>query len=98
MRAIVYLKFKLNALTRRPQIKDWEKTSLKPYIDLMEKHGLGLMEDVRREKRKAGPFSLTLKEREGANNDPIQIPLGDAIFILPLLCFNVNLSVPIHDV
>jgi DNA primase small subunit len=32
---------------------DWEKTSLKPYIDLMEKHALGLMEDVRREKHKA---------------------------------------------
>ncbi|KIM45108.1 hypothetical protein M413DRAFT_330670 [Hebeloma cylindrosporum] len=32
---------------------DWEKTSLKPYIDIMEKHSNALMDEVRREKRKA---------------------------------------------
>jgi len=33
---------------------DWEKTSLKPYIDLLDKHALSLMEEVRKEKRKTG--------------------------------------------
>ena len=50
---------------------------MKPYIDLMEKHALGLMEDVRKEKRKAGSFSLIPKERSAANSIPIQIHLGD---------------------
>ncbi|KAG6920087.1 hypothetical protein DXG01_010155 [Tephrocybe rancida] len=30
---------------------DWEKTSLKPYVDLLDKHALRLMERVRQEKR-----------------------------------------------
>ncbi|ETW77931.1 hypothetical protein HETIRDRAFT_441443 [Heterobasidion irregulare TC 32-1] len=30
---------------------DWEKTSLKPYVDMFEKHIIGLMEEVRRDKR-----------------------------------------------
>lgn len=30
---------------------DWEKTSLKPYVEMMDKHTMGLMEDVRRAKR-----------------------------------------------
>ncbi|KAF8160932.1 hypothetical protein B0H34DRAFT_795779 [Crassisporium funariophilum] len=32
--------------------KDWEKTSLKPYVDVLDKHAKGLMEEVRNEKRK----------------------------------------------
>ena len=39
---------------------DWEKTSLKPYVDLLDKHALSLMEEVRKEKRKTGiPLSNT---------------------------------------
>jgi DNA primase small subunit len=38
---------------------DWEKTSLKPYVDMMDKHALALMEEVRRNKRGNGePFTL----------------------------------------
>lgn len=33
---------------------DWEKTSLKPYIDLLDKHALSLMGEVRKERRKTG--------------------------------------------
>lgn len=33
---------------------DWEKTSLKPYVDILDKHSLKIMEDVRAEKRKMG--------------------------------------------
>ncbi|KAK7472921.1 p48 polypeptide of DNA primase [Stygiomarasmius scandens] len=30
---------------------DWERTSLKPYVDMLDKHAQGLMNEVRREKR-----------------------------------------------
>ncbi|THV06760.1 DNA primase catalytic subunit [Dendrothele bispora CBS 962.96] len=30
---------------------DWERTSLKPYVDMLDKHTQGLMNEVRREKR-----------------------------------------------
>jgi len=36
---------------------DWEKTKLKAYVDMLDKHVLGLMEEVRRTKRERG--SLT---------------------------------------
>ena len=42
---------------------DWEKTSLKPYIDLLDKHALSLMEEVRKEKRKTGNLNLSIKNR-----------------------------------
>ena len=29
---------------------DWERTSLKPYVDMLERHSMGLMEEVRRSK------------------------------------------------
>ncbi|KAI0090465.1 prim-pol domain-containing protein [Irpex rosettiformis] len=32
---------------------DWEKTSLKPYVDMMDKHAQALMEEVRKTKRGA---------------------------------------------
>ncbi|KAF8904366.1 hypothetical protein CPB84DRAFT_1772852 [Gymnopilus junonius] len=32
---------------------DWEKTSLKPYIDIMEKHAFDLMQEARKEKLKS---------------------------------------------
>ncbi|KAF5370633.1 hypothetical protein D9758_002112 [Tetrapyrgos nigripes] len=35
---------------------DWERTSLKPYVDMLDKHAQGLMEEVRREKREMGQF------------------------------------------
>jgi hypothetical protein len=31
-------------------VSDWEKTSLKPYVEMMEKHALGLMNIVRKDK------------------------------------------------
>lgn len=34
--------------------EDWEKTSLKPYINILEKHASGLMQEVRKEKLKSG--------------------------------------------
>jgi DNA primase small subunit len=40
---------------------DWEKTSLKPYVDMLDKHALRLMEEVRRSKRETGssvPISI----------------------------------------
>lgn len=33
---------------------DWERTSLKPYVDMLEKHAMGLMGEVRRVKREMG--------------------------------------------
>ncbi|KAI0302395.1 prim-pol domain-containing protein [Multifurca ochricompacta] len=30
---------------------DWEKTSLKPYVDMLEKHALGLMNEVRKDRQ-----------------------------------------------
>lgn len=29
---------------------DWERTSLKPYVDMLERHSTGLMEEVRKSK------------------------------------------------
>ncbi|TFY65278.1 hypothetical protein EVJ58_g2066 [Rhodofomes roseus] len=34
---------------------DWQKTSLKPYVDMLDRHVAALMEEVRRAKREAGP-------------------------------------------
>jgi hypothetical protein len=31
-------------------VADWEKTSLKPYIDILENHALGLMGEVRKDR------------------------------------------------
>jgi DNA primase small subunit len=33
---------------------DWEKTSLKQYVDILEMHNAGLMDEVRRVKREGG--------------------------------------------
>ena len=33
---------------------DWEKTSLKAYVDMLDKHVMGLMEETRRAKQKMG--------------------------------------------
>lgn len=56
-------------------LQDWEHTSLKPYIDFMDKHASRLLDITRREKRKAGgefcysilvfvlPFSLLFLRR-----------------------------------
>lgn len=29
---------------------DWEKTSLKPYVEMLEKHAMGLMGEVRKDR------------------------------------------------
>jgi hypothetical protein len=31
-------------------VVDWERTSLKPYVDMLDRHAMGLMEEVRRSK------------------------------------------------
>ncbi|KAJ6495604.1 hypothetical protein C8R47DRAFT_1176164 [Mycena vitilis] len=36
---------------------DWERTSLKPYVDMLDKHNQKIMEEVRRGKRGAGSLS-----------------------------------------
>ena len=33
---------------------DWEKTSLKAYVDMLDRHVMGLMEETRRAKQKMG--------------------------------------------
>ena len=33
---------------------DWERTSLKPYVEMLDRHGVELMEEVRRVKRERG--------------------------------------------
>lgn len=38
---------------------DWEKTSLKPYVEILDKHALRLMEQSRRDRRGTGSFSFT---------------------------------------
>ncbi|KAF8893864.1 DNA primase catalytic subunit [Infundibulicybe gibba] len=38
--------------------EDWEKTSLKPYIEFLDKHNLRIMEQARRDKRGTGQMSL----------------------------------------
>lgn len=37
---------------------DWEKTSLKPYIDLLDKHVAALMAETRQVKREMGTFTM----------------------------------------
>jgi DNA primase small subunit len=36
--------------------QDWEKTSLKPYVEMLEKHALGLMNVVRKDRIANGGF------------------------------------------
>jgi DNA primase small subunit len=38
-------------------ISDWEKTSLKPYVDMLEKHALSLMGEVRKDRLANGELS-----------------------------------------
>lgn len=37
-------------------VLDWEKTSLKPYVEILDKHALGLMEQLRRDRRGTGSY------------------------------------------
>ena len=47
---------------------DWERTSLKPYVDMIDRHALGLMEEVRKSKRGAGAaYSITYQLRCSAD-------------------------------
>lgn len=45
--------------TKYARTLDWEKTSLKGYVDMLDKHSLRLMEQVRQEKRALGLPSLS---------------------------------------
>lgn len=36
---------------------DWERTSLKPYVDMLDQHARGLMDETRRRKREQGKLS-----------------------------------------
>ena len=45
---------------------DWEYTSLKDYVDMLDKHVLAIMDEVRRSKRKgAGMYSPCLTIQVG---------------------------------
>ncbi len=37
---------------------DWERTSLKPYVDMLDKHVLGLLEETRKVKQKTGKWRV----------------------------------------
>ncbi|KAJ7287392.1 hypothetical protein C8J57DRAFT_1283783 [Mycena rebaudengoi] len=43
----------LDSKTESEHHSDWERTSLKPYVDMLDKHNLKIMEEVRRGKREA---------------------------------------------
>jgi DNA primase small subunit len=43
-------------------ISDWEKTSLKPYVDMLEKHALGLMAEVRKDRLENSGLSSSHSE------------------------------------
>ncbi|KAH8113747.1 prim-pol domain-containing protein [Phellopilus nigrolimitatus] len=40
-----------------PRHSDWERTSLKPYVEMLDMHVRGVMEEVRRRKREQGDVS-----------------------------------------
>ncbi|RPD54946.1 prim-pol domain-containing protein [Lentinus tigrinus ALCF2SS1-7] len=42
---------------------DWERTSLKPYVDMLDKHVMGLMEETRKVKQKMGTSTFCLLAR-----------------------------------
>ena len=42
---------------------DWEKTSLRPYVEMLEKHAQTIMGDVRRVKREQGKFDFAFIAR-----------------------------------
>ncbi|PSR80618.1 hypothetical protein PHLCEN_2v6687 [Hermanssonia centrifuga] len=57
---------------------DWEKTSLKPYVELMDRHVLALMEEVRKSKRGAGSSqSSSEMKRLGASHSRLPCLLGE---------------------
>jgi hypothetical protein len=43
-------------------VLDWEKTSLKPYVEILDKHALGLMEQLRRDRRGTGSYFVLAPE------------------------------------
>lgn len=45
---------------------DWERTSLKPYVEMLERHARGLMEEVRLSKiKKIGIVPCILRQHDG---------------------------------
>ena len=47
---------------------DWERTSLKPYVDMLDKHVMGLMEETRKAKQKMGARSPLLPKCLGMDD------------------------------
>lgn len=44
---------------------DWERTSLKPYVDMLDDHVRGLMDEVRRIKREEEGMHITILRLSG---------------------------------
>jgi DNA primase small subunit len=49
---------------------DWEKTSLRPYVEMMERHALGLMNETRLAKRAAGKFTQAMQSTPHVTDTP----------------------------
>ncbi|PPQ70526.1 hypothetical protein CVT26_013984 [Gymnopilus dilepis] len=69
---------------------DWEKTSLKPYINIMDKHASDLMQEVRKEKLRTGELAFCLENIFSLN------PLGRHILVIYLPDLNLFMD-PVID-
>jgi DNA primase small subunit len=51
---------------------DWERTSLKPYVDMLDRHNQSIMDEARKEKRgaSAGLFSCNIRRRYELKSSP----------------------------
>ncbi|KAF9225870.1 prim-pol domain-containing protein [Gyrodon lividus] len=71
-RAIPTVAQLLSELDSAGEGADWEKTSLKPYVEMLDRHTMGLMEDVRRSKR------ATAASHHGKTESASAVTLADA--------------------
>lgn len=49
----------------KADIPDWEKTSLRPYVEMLESHARGIVADVNESKRRAGDEGRDVKRVKG---------------------------------
>lgn len=58
---------------------DWERTSLKPYVDMLDKHVMALMEETRKVKQKMGASCLIpcLTQSHDVDHACVQICRGN---------------------
>ena len=43
-----------------PDLSDWEKTSLKPYVEMFDRHAQTVMGDMRKVKREQGEWNMSI--------------------------------------